>query len=432
MSTNFTQPNLTQEEIHDALDKAEQNKALGDLRDAIVESEARAEKEERPNTTRRVIVIGCGDGGCNVSTLITKNATNSVFTIAYNTSKHNMRDHLANRKEQFTGTGKDGRPIDGSGKDRDYSKMMFRSMVPTTFKDIKEGINTLKVVDYFIITTTVDGGTGSGMSAVLAKLLQDNATHIPVVLVGIYPTMSDDAMSMKNALDWQREVIKAKVPYIILDNNIPYQKAISNHETVKIADIHREVNEQAMRAALLLIGSHYGPSTIGIIDRQNLYKLVREIPGRIVATSSNVRPAASQSLDDYVETMLADSCQPAPSKLQGIGVWVKGPKNTLAQMDTSLIRLQQKYGEATLKFAHVEESDDTEIGILLSGCDEVRDRMVDMRHRFDDIRAQGEKEPSCIDELMDGLDSPIMSTVERMSDKTEDQNAELDMSAFDL
>ncbi|MCM1230213.1 MAG: hypothetical protein NC489_08770 [Ruminococcus flavefaciens] len=399
---------------------------LKDVDGSKTPAQTEATGENDSTTVRQVLVIGCGDGGCNISTLITDRVPHDVFTIAYNTSIHNMRDNvLANKKAHISGE-------DGSGKVRDYSKNIFKNgTYETVIGYVNDGIESLKGVDYVLITTTADGGTGSGMSVILAKLLSDNL-KLPVIVLGVYPTMDDDAQSQFNALEWQSELTKAKIPHFILDNNIPHQQSTETGDS-KVAEVHNKVNEQAARIAALLTGTNFGTSTKGMIDRRNLLNLTMGIGGRMVATSDTTRPTAGQTLDDYIENMLQKSCQPLPMGATGIGVWVKGPKDMLAQMNTDLHELQSKYGEAQLKFAHIEESTATEIGIIMTGCNEASDRLAGMKHRYDDIMSRAQKKESCIDGLMSGMTNP-MGGLNKKFGGTDviSGSGELDTSAFDL
>lgn len=397
---------------------------------AAVDSASTGGSDES-TTTRNVIVIGCGGGGCNISTMITERVPEDVYTIAYDTSVHNMpRNVVANKKATIDGE-------DGAGKFRDYSKNLFKDgTYETVLGYVNEAVAALDGrPDYVLITTTADGGTGSGMSVMLAKLLSDN-TDIPVIVLGVYPTMTDDAQSQFNAMEWQTELVKTGIPYFILDNNIPMQQMTgegSMKADAKMAEVFNRVNEQAARIGALLTGTNFGASTQGMIDRRNLLMLTQKIGGRMVATSDTTRPTAGQTLDDYIETMLQKSCQPLPYGVSGIGVWLKGPKEMLAQMDTSLTRLQERYGNAMLKFAHVEESANSEIGIIMTGCDEARDRLSDMRHRYDDIMSSMAKKSSCTDGLMTGLLNPMAGGIGRKFGSTEARGAsEIDTSAFDM
>lgn len=413
---NKQAPNIGSEEIAAMLKNAEKATATGSQP---------AENDPVDTTTRKVLVIGCGGGGCNISTIITERVPMDVYTIAYDTSVHNMdRNVTANKKGHVDGQ-------DGAGKSRDFSKKIFKDGTYKTLIDyVNAGIDALGNVDYILITTTADGGTGSGMSVVMAKFLKDNY-DIPVIVLGVYPVMTNDAQSQYNAMEWQTELTKVGIPHFILDNDIAGKQS-TEVDDAKLAEIYRKVNEQAARIGGLLTGTNFGPSTIGMIDRRNLLMLTMKYGGRMVATSDTTRPAAGQTLDDYIEQMLQKSCQPLPYGVSGIGVWVKGSKEMLGQMDTSLPQLQKKYGEAILKFAHVEESSETEIGIIMTGCDECRDRLMGMRHRYDDIMSSKAKKESCTNDLMAGIANPMGGDVGGMFKGAGSNDGELDTSALDL
>lgn len=401
-----------------------------EIREVLSATETRLSAEEAHAATgendvtvvRRILVIGCGDGGCNISSMIASRIPENLYTIAYNTSRRKLDSAVANGKIFITD--EHGRDMDGSGKSREYSKTIFKDKTyEKVLKYVGDAIDEFGAVDYILITTTTDGGTGSGMSVVLAKLLMDNF-GLNVIMAGVYPMMADDAQAQYNAMSWQKEVVKIGVPYIILDNNVPAQR------TTKLEDIYEEVNTQAADAAVILAGSDYSNAATTMIDNCNMSRLTHQLGGRIVAVMGKDRPTAGQSLDDYVEDLLSRSCQPAPHDATGIGVWVKGPADLLASMDVSLTKIQKKYGQVTLKFAHTEESKEIEICIIFTGCGEVTDRLEAMKHRYTDIMNAQTAKTSVIDDLLEDMVDPMGST--KRGTTTQKKDDGLDTSALDL
>lgn len=393
--------NMTDQEIRDLM-----------LKEAPPKEDVRDKNSDEiiPTTTRRLMIIGCGDGGCNIATTIARKIPDESFVIAYNTSTRNVDDIVADT-HIF--------PVaeDGSGKERDYSKNVFKQNAFKKLLDkVQEILTELVDIAYIIICTTTDGGTGSGVSPMVAKLLSDN-TDIPVILMGVYPSMDEDATSQYNALQWQSEVDKIQLPYFILDNNQPGMRKPLVHEAV---------NNQAALIASLLAGKEFGNSNISIIDNRNLYMLLVQMGNRLIAGIETARPTANQSLDEYVMNILQNDYQPDPVGARGIGIFVRGPKDMLDKMDTSLPEVQKRYGNVVLHFAHIEEGPSPKIAILMTGNAENSQRITEMKVRYDDIMQALKNRTSVLGDVLSNTSNPIGNTFKKKP------NSEMDTSALDL
>ena len=366
-----------------------------------------------PTTTRKLIVVGCGDGGCNIASAIANRIPDETFTIAYNTSDRNIQKITADTRIVAT-LEKDEeeesmltKPVDGAGRVRDYSQDLFRD--PDTHRNLFKTIYEQLPADYILVCGTCGGGTGSGTGPLLASLLRSNL-DVPVIMLGVFPSTSEDATSQYNSIDWMSEVIQEGVPYIILDNNV-------EGTPMSTQRVHEKVNQMAADIAALLAGTEYGNSTISIIDNRNLYMLLQELGGRIVVGISSTRPTSGQTLDDYILNMLKNNYQPEPSNVRGIGVFVKGPKEMLDRMDTSIPKVQETYGYGVLNFAHIEESQDVKIAILLTGCSEPVERMVQIKNRHDDVlRSQQEAETVAV-EMATSIANPLKNFTKKKGTK---------------
>lgn len=392
--------------------------------------------DDRPQ--RNVLVVACGDGGCNIGTAIVCAVPDDAYVIAVNSSDRNLKtETLAHCKiylDQMNPEEEEASRVrvDGTGKDRSISKDLFRNKYRLLIEAINEAVNVRGNFDYAMVINTTDGGTGSGMGPMAAKLIHDNISDLGVIVVGVYPDVQNDAQSMFNALDWQKEVVKIGLPYFILDNSLPIPPAnLTPNSTVRW--VHNEVNRCAADLVAIIAGRDYDNTTISIIDNANLRKLV-EIGDRMVAVTSKARPTAGQTLDSYLDNILAKCCQPLPAKIKGIGLWVKAPADILQQLDVHLSEFQLKYGQAQLKFNHIQESSDGSIAvsILLSGCNEATDQLSAIRHRYDDIMADEKDNRSRIDDLVTGLVNPTGSVAIRRARSPEASKDKIDASALEI
>ena len=342
----------------------------------------------KENATRKFLVIGCGDGGSNITSEIVKALPDDTYAVIYNTSERAMPFQTHNVRITPS-------EIDGSGKVRDYATEIFKNSTGReTMTHIMELINTHGHIDYVLVVGTADGGTGSGTVPTMAKMLKNNL-DIPVIVMGVYPSIAEDAMSQYNAVQWQKDINAVGVPYIILDNN---QEGDS---------VHDRVNAYAVQIVKLLSGNIFGDTDISIIDNRNLYMLLQQIGKRIVVAVSEDRPSTQATLDENLIKILERCYQPGPENATGIGVFVKGPSDVIARVNTDLQELQEKYGYALLKFAHIQEDEKPAIAVILSGCSEAAGRLVQMQGKYDDVMRSRNEGSSMTSKLAESMSNPI-------------------------
>lgn len=376
---------------------------------------------------RRLLVIGCGDGGTVISAKI-KHDIPDTITICYNTSKGIMDKHGINPDIVIT-----PEEQDGSGKSRKLSKNIFKES--ELYLQILDNVQRLEQehpdIAMVVVVSSTDGGTGSGMSPMLTQLLRDN-TQVPALLIGIYPSVSEGATSQYNMLSWQHEVTAVDAPYMIFDNEIP--------GVVSKTMVHTYINQYIADMLKVVTGDYYSPSTISSIDTMDLYTMLFGIGSRTMIVTSDKKPSTNQSLDDYLIDLIEHSYQPAPNYVTAMGLFVKGPASMLEKIDTSLQKVSQMYGGEDRNYLHIEESDDVQISLILSGMLEPTDRVSIAADRYKDIQAREEKREkmkSSASLLMEDMDDPsdrlIPTSVKRNhSENVEKVGNHFNMSALDL
>lgn len=399
---NPTERNLNDDQIKELINKAKNDRNVRlSLADGI-----------HSTVTRNFIIVGTGDGGCNIAQAI-MNACPDVFFIAYNTSTRGMTklnpDMVVTPEEE-----------DGSGKVRSYSKEVFCSTngyAQQLLQKVTAICEKAENIEYILVTTTVDGGTGGGVSPMIAKFLSDNM-DIPVILLGVYPSLTEDATAMYNALQWQSEVEKTGCPYIILDNN--------DSELTSKLQIHKKVNDQAAQIVKILSGAMFGSTNISTIDNRDMYMLLKHVGGRICIYGQAGKPSIGKTLDDYLIDMIQTTNLPAPNEVEGIGLFLKGPENFVKNADTSLSKICATYGDAAVRYFHLEISDDPYVAIVMSGCSEPADRLWVMKQRYDEIMNNSKKSASSIGDIMMDMNNPLTKPIKKTPPKN------MDMSALDF
>ena len=370
---------------------------------------------------RNVLVIGCGGGGSNIaSEIYLEDGKENTLTILYDTVEETIAGlhcdlplHVPDEQ--------------GAGKDRDVSKDFFRSVVKGTLTDIADKVNEWgRPVHMAMIITTADGGTGSGASVIMARLLRDNL-NIPVMIIGIYPSLKEDQMAYYNAVSWQSEVNAQGIPHIIVSNSLAGTSVTSA--------MHKIVNQRAVEAASLITGKGFGVAKGRQIDRCNLFRLTQDMGGRMVAVRSDRRPSVGQSLDDYLEQLLQESGQPAPMGAAGIGIWLKGPQDMIDSLDVEIPELLKRYKMAPLlRFEHMEPSEFISIGAIFTDCAEASEQLDFMRFKYDEYESMKIAKTAKVGDLKNSMANPMAKSRNRTTTtayKPKQTDGELDLSAFD-
>lgn len=364
--------------------------------------------------TRRFLVIGVGDGGCNIGNAIKKKSPKSVYFVAYNTSARALANLETDLKVIPYGE-------DGSGKDRTKSQEIFRK---GSYKKILESIvaiqsNEAIACDYILVTTTAGGGTGGGTSPMLARFLRDNV-ETPVIVLGVYPNRNEDATAQYNALMWQSEIEDAELGYIVLDND-------GNLPQIQYHDI---VNHQAAALVEILTGGLFGETNLSQIDNQDMFTLLTRFPGRITVHATTSKPSVGVSIGEHLRDAFTDWNEPIPSAAKGYGLFIKAPASVLEKADTDIFEIKNLIGQVPIQYTHLEESESTLIALVCVGCDAPSNRLTIMRDRYNDIQEAMKAATMSTKDIMGDMLNPL--TGKKATGAPVPKGGEMDLSALGM
>lgn len=350
-----------------------------------------SQKPEQPTTIqnpfiKKIVVIGCGDGGCNIASDI-KKAYPETAAIAYNTSRRGW-DSLKIDKFLIPDA------EDGSGKERDYSKSVFKKGV---YRYVLEAANSLSMnADYVLVVSTCDGGTGGGISPMITALLQKNL-GIPVIAIGVYPTLSEDAHAQRNMLAWQKEMEDIGARYMIFDNE--------SYSGLPKAQIHANVNRDVVDVVGFLLGHDFGKTDIQAIDGRDMEILLNSRPGRIGVYIGRGRPRVGKTLDAFLAQVITESCsQPAPQLPSAYGLFIKADSEYINSVDATIMGTRDKYGEGDV-FTHLEVSDSPRVALLCSGCTAPEARVNLAAQRYNECMASRKESHEVMGDILAKLSS---------------------------
>lgn len=337
-----------------------------------------------PKATRELTIIGTGDAGAVIASGI-KTDNSDATVLIYNTSmqkadKWNM-DKVIHPGGQ-----------DGSGKSRTFSKGVFKD---GAFKSLEAVLleRAPKNWRYNVVTTSTDGGTGGGASPNIAKFTESTTKEVTIV-IGVYPKLSEDERSQWNALNWQADIEKTELPYMIFDNE--FYSELADHEC------YEKVDAEIVRAVKMFSGKLYGESNS--LDNKDFSRLVSR-NGRMNIYSSDRKPKVNEKLVDYLETVIKESCQPLPVSAEAYGLFIKAPADFIKTVNSDISPLTNVFG-CTSKDIHMEESDDFCISLIISGSEAPNARLKVMKLRYDDLCQMRAKRESTVNGLLSGLIDP--------------------------
>ena len=131
--------------------------------------------------------------------------------------------------------------------------------------------------DVILITTSTDGGFGSGSSLELVELLTEMFPNKVFIVVGVLPFNDEGLEAFEGTKSWLSELHRLKVPYMIYDNNNYATKLSPNKAAQK-------VNEAFVNDLKVLQGDFISMTRTGGIDERDMLTVL-SVPGRIVIDS---------------------------------------------------------------------------------------------------------------------------------------------------
>lgn len=357
----------------------------------------------RCSEKRRFLIVGCGNGGCNIAATIREMYPDDTKLVMYNTSKKGLSKNFNLSERNIVSENSDG-----SGKDRELSKSIFKAgSYKKVISEIRDVVKEDGNFDYIAVVTTCDGGTGGGISPAMSKFIADNI-GVPVIIIGVLPNTTEDAVAQYNAIAWYQEVSKNNVPYILFDN-----KGVQKYE-------HTIINKRIAELFGILIGTYFGDSEMSQIDNQDMATILMGGGGRIALYMSDVIDAPMSEI--------VDNCyQPGVDRCYMAGVFLKGPSEML-RFDAS--KYYQYFG-ALSEFNHIEESNRTKLCLILSGCGEPQERLIEMKAQYERIMsASAQADEESVVSHFDMVNPIRRAAV--TSKAYESDGDDIDMSALDF
>lgn len=244
----------------------------------------------------------------------------------------------------------------GCAKERYVAnQMMYNTLKNGTFEYIQNPEECMT-----IIVTSSEGGTGSGASVMLAKII-DEVYHSPIHFY-IFTGFEDDARGLKNTVDLFKEL---KQTYVI--------SAISNKKFLDEAAGNRLKAEELANDKFcddinILLGGTIVESTQNI-DQSDLQKLANT-PGFMVI--ENIPMDRIKNVGDY-DKRIVDAIDNTKSLItepscKRFGTIMNIKDKNLSFVDYSNKVLKERYGSPFEVFTHIQDVHENEyLQVIVSG-----------------------------------------------------------------
>lgn len=332
----------------------------------------------------KVGVIGIGNCGNQIACLAHKEANCEVLCI--NTSENDLATIPEDVPKKLVGDS------EGTGKNRQAAKEFLKKSIMTIMRD-SEFMTFVSTKDVVLIVSSTGGGSGSGMSLLMAQILKESVRtedggekiFIPV---GVLPRLNEGQSTQVNALAYLQELytVMENPTYMLYDNNM-----FKNETSYMVL---QKVNEAVIQDIKVLQCLYNNPTPYDSIDERDM-KTVLSTPGRIVI--SGLYDLKEKDLDDTsIEDLLIEAVKKsAHAELQRDGVVVR--TGVITNLDT---RLNEKFdshiekvrefvGEPTEEFLHIsvnaERSLKNNVIMILTGLTKISDRIDKIRDRIEEI-----------------------------------------------
>lgn len=297
------------------------------------------------------VVLGVGQGGGNVTTIMTQR---NFPTVAINSSLLDLEKVDAVKTIHI-------KNVEGSGKNSDRALEMFLESPKEILKGALKLIDEVEPETIFVVGTGT-GGTGSGMVAPITASLRRIYPNKLVIAIGILGSIKEDALAQTNAKNFIKDLEEqTNAPYMLFDND-SVQGSLD--------DVYDKVNTYIADAIESVDGYMYDSSESGNLDRMDRFTTFK--PGRISVTRVNeVTTSIANDTDvdaEIIRAIESNHQVQVGDLVQSYGIYLSSTDRS--KFDENFIKVQNHFGEG-LVFKHLQDANDVapELLVIMAGLD---------------------------------------------------------------
>ena len=370
----------------------------------------------------KIAVLGIGNAGNQVANL---SKTNNIDTFCVNTSERDLD------------TIDQGIPVflfgnsEGAGKDRTVAKNYVKSQYSALLNnEIFDSFITDK--DIVFIVSSTGGGTGSGVSIILADILSRVYQNKVFINIGILPMLSESIGAQRNTLEFFKELKNLNKSYMLYDNN--------KYKNLSVNECMKKVNSEIIDMMKYIRGDYSYQSSYGMIDDADMYKILT-VPGMInVSAFENFMEKDMEdnvALDAYMTKIIrtnATCTLDTDRIIKRMGVITNISKELTKYYDASFKAFKENIGEPVEIFEHYFVSTENEIPnrycVILSGLSIPDDRINITLQRIKEVEeALARKKESSLIDSIDSLDGLKVESMQIDRNKSKEKK---DIKSIDL
>lgn len=349
----------------------------------------------------QVGMIGCGNAGNQTVEEMFKSYPD-IPVMAINCSENDMVTISDDIPKKLIGDGK------GAGKNRSEAKKFLAQKIQDLMGDpvFKETFANLDIV---FIVSSAGGGTGSGISLLLTKIIKATCKKVFPIPVGILPTISEAYSTQGNALEYLSEL------YTLLES--PTYMLYDNEKAAKLPTnrMMEEVNRSIVKDVNVLRGFYNISTKYASIDEKDALTIITT-PGRLMlASSTGIRE--KELGDTTIEDMIIDSIKKCyhvdlqrDRNVNRTGVIAILSETLLNGFDSHMPKVQELIGTPIEEFEHLaltpERSMPNNVFLIMSGLSKANERIRDINNRIEEINKAQQ-----IEKDNDELDADIIEAI---------------------
>ena len=315
----------------------------------------------------KVSIIGCGNAGGQAVVKAHDKENFDVFII--NSSAKDLSSDVVNDniKSFIIGNGR------GCGKDREISKAFLKDSFESLML-LKDFIYLIESSDVIIIVAATAGGTGSGISPMLAYLLSKKYPGKTFLVFGFLPKKSESPIAQYNAIEFIDELDKMKIPYALLDSDY-----LSSDDT---AIAHERICDEFVLKAKAIRGDFFSNSTDDMIDESDELSIITR-PGlmNISVTLGVTQEQFGQLSKIMINNLTAHSLNcpiQKDKRIECMGVVINTPNGTSEDVKAGNYKeLTDVIGNAPKVYSHfgIVNEPESQLITILSGLTLPYDRV---------------------------------------------------------
>jgi hypothetical protein len=328
------------------------------------------------NNNKKNVVIGLGNTGNNiVNEIAIRSTLNDVQLFAVDSVVANVTLANSNSRVNYIPIISDSKS--GSGRNRERGYEMFKHHYEIgSFTEMLEACQNGKK-PIFVVTSSA-GGTGSGSTPLLCKLLRKS--NIRVIPIIVCPSMDDPTAYHLNSNDLFMDLEESGVQTYAVFRNVAGD---SNY-----TPINREIVDMLE----IVLGKKYGPTTLDSIDDSDLNMMLKT-PGRFVAVSAQATDIAG--LTRQLARKIFTGFQPAwtdEDAKKYTFMTAYSLKSMFAGEDFKQVfdEVRSRIYEVFDEYRHIEQTDNngvTEATVIISGLPRPEIKVIETQ--FNDVEGIG-------------------------------------------